>query len=167
MGVLQSYILKSVILNHPFSLTRSYKGVPGRGVAILKKAIVSGHNFSTNFMVFKADSLVSPGNPRSTFGTGCNPSSLTQPTVLSVWSVEIPLCISSKTSCDPDSTPNHTETQPASFIVISNSLVTMSTRVPQFQIIFKFRFRISAHNSSILGLSTVKASSQNVNWIAS
>ena len=35
IGVAQSYLSKSVILSQPFFLTRSNRGVPGRGVAIL------------------------------------------------------------------------------------------------------------------------------------
>ena len=35
IGVTVSYLSKSAILSQPFFLTESYKGVPGKGVAIL------------------------------------------------------------------------------------------------------------------------------------
>src|SRR5665647_540365 len=77
---------------------------------------------------------------------------------------EIPFFMASRTCCVPDSTPNQTETHPAVFIFASRSWVSMSTRVPQFHSIFKQRCRISLQSAYVLGWSTVKASSQNVNF---
>src|SRR3990172_11450885 len=114
-------------------------------------------------MVFHADFLVSLGKPRITFGTGFNPTSLTQPKTFIVSSGEIPFFMASKTCCELDSTPNQTEMQPASFILRRSSFVSISTRVPQFHFSFNPRFLISLHNSLVLACSPVNASSQNVN----
>ena len=100
-----------------------------------------------------------------TFGTGFNPISVIHLYTRIVCSVVIPLCIASRTFCEPDSTPDHTEMHPASRIVRRRLLVSMSIRVPQFHFIFSFRSKIKLHNSLVLSGSTVNASSQNVNFL--
>ena len=49
MGLFVSYLSKSVTFSHPFSLTKSYNGVPGKGVATWNQLLVVGRDFLHEF----------------------------------------------------------------------------------------------------------------------
>src|SRR4030067_155958 len=117
-------------------------------------------------MVSQAVSLVSPGQPGIVCAKPCNPASFAHLNAFIVCSIVNPLSIAFIISCDPDSTPNHTSVQPASFILRSSSFVTLSTRLLQSQLIFSFRFIISSHISLALDCMKVNVSSRNVKRLA-